>query len=428
MAPASQESTCPAGTVCFLDESYDHLVHTLNTRVMAPVVIELTFYGIFVLLFSISMYIFRRRFLPAKFYVIATILFFTLATTSVALALTQTFISPLYPIPPYFHLDLISRLEIALECMFIVSGLLSDVILIYRCYRLWNSKKRVVVVPVLVLVGSLGLCILGIAFGGGDEDEDGDYIYSLYVLTTLALNILLTGLIVGRVWWLNRRTDSIFVGQVNPAPLNLLWPVLLSGIIIPLVLSTALITRLVHLIAKVPDYLLFLVYPCFLIQIVGISSTLMIIFIGFSADGSSRLVPANTQGHQNYSSEIGTTCNESDHSGGSEITQPLLPGHTSNQANLQDSLRENTSLPSRVNGNEMVHLYLLKGDQGAGSDVSTQNATLALSRSVDGNQTVQPFLLKYDQGTDISTAPALFSSVDRNEMVHPYPLKYDQDK
>ncbi|KIK58792.1 hypothetical protein GYMLUDRAFT_245874 [Collybiopsis luxurians FD-317 M1] len=152
MPSASPESICPAGSLCFPYESYSDFIYNLNTRIIAPPVIGLTFYGIFIVLFSISIYIFRQRFLPGKFYVVATILFFALGTTSAALELARIAISPLYPfffvysIPSEGRLNSVDNFEIALDSIFIVSGLLSDALL--------NSKKRIVVVPALGLLAS----------------------------------------------------------------------------------------------------------------------------------------------------------------------------------------------------------------------------------------------------------------------------------
>ncbi|KIK54243.1 hypothetical protein GYMLUDRAFT_249701 [Collybiopsis luxurians FD-317 M1] len=132
----SQEFSCPVNSLCLPYESYSDFLHELSARTIAPAVIGLMLYGIFIVLFSISIYIFRRRFLPGKFYVVATILFFTLATMSTAIELAQIFTSPLgptvfvNPIPSEFRPGLFEHLQIALESIFIVSGLLSDALLI----------------------------------------------------------------------------------------------------------------------------------------------------------------------------------------------------------------------------------------------------------------------------------------------------------
>ncbi|KIK58795.1 hypothetical protein GYMLUDRAFT_262349 [Collybiopsis luxurians FD-317 M1] len=360
MSSSSQESTCPDGPLCFpYGLSYDEFVHILTTETIAPVVIGLTFYGIFIVLFSISIYIFHRRFLPGKFYVVTTILFFTLATTSVALELAQIFISPLYPVLFDFHFNVINQLQTASHSIFIVSGLLSDAILIYRCYRLWNSKKRVVVVPALGLVGSLVVWIVFTAV------ESVDFIYIIYILTTLGQNILLTGLIVGRVWWLNRRTNSIFIGQVDRAPSNLLWPVLISGVIVPLVLSICLLTDIFPIISN-DGSLEFLMSPCFLTQIVGISSTLMIVFIGLGTEGSFSQVIVTNKELQNQSFGLAPTSARSNTS--LERTHSPLLEHSFNQpltdAELSRESISRTTFRSSVDENETVHPYLVGYDQG----------------------------------------------------------------
>ncbi|KAF9062335.1 hypothetical protein BDP27DRAFT_1428040 [Rhodocollybia butyracea] len=55
----------------------------LNEIFIIPITIEVFLYGIFVVLFSLSLYVFRTKVMPGMLYVIATLIFFTLATISI---------------------------------------------------------------------------------------------------------------------------------------------------------------------------------------------------------------------------------------------------------------------------------------------------------------------------------------------------------
>ncbi|KIK58581.1 hypothetical protein GYMLUDRAFT_86213, partial [Collybiopsis luxurians FD-317 M1] len=77
MSGQVQDPICLAESLCLSVESASY---TVTTQIIVPIALEVMFYGIFAVFFGLSVYIFRRRFLPGKLYVIATVLFFLLAS------------------------------------------------------------------------------------------------------------------------------------------------------------------------------------------------------------------------------------------------------------------------------------------------------------------------------------------------------------
>ncbi|KAE9410588.1 hypothetical protein BT96DRAFT_382879 [Gymnopus androsaceus JB14] len=138
-----------------------------------PTALELLLYGVFLTIFLLNIYVFRYKLMPGKLYIIATFIFFILATSSVVVDLlgrkiiTSSWINFLLADSDVIQVvsfqDLVSfiegsqKLNAAGSWIFFSSSILGDLILIYRCYRLWNSKKYVIILPVLFLLTTLGI-------------------------------------------------------------------------------------------------------------------------------------------------------------------------------------------------------------------------------------------------------------------------------
>ncbi|KIK58779.1 hypothetical protein GYMLUDRAFT_262342 [Collybiopsis luxurians FD-317 M1] len=423
------ESTlCPANFLCFPDRSAFRRV--LNSDFIIPVALGLFSYGIFVVLFGLSMHVFRQKFLPGNIYVIATVLFFALATASIALNLALTFLLPIDPLKiAFFGPDEPGlgsfKLEYILRLLFMTSGLLSDVVLIHRCYHLWNSKKRIVFVPILLAVGSFGGIVTFIACmainGAGVNPS-----YQLFIIVTAFQNTLLTGLIVGRVWWLNRQINRMLIERAQRAPLNLLWPVLISGVVFPLVLLATVIND-AALPYSVYFYSDFLISPCLLTQIVGISSTLTIVFLGLSTDsvvGSVSVITKDPENHSSTTSAQNSREISSERTGSSLLS--LIPG--------PDSSQSSRPIPSGINSNGLVRPYSLKFDRCSGTvETALSDEDHVLQSTSTGDGTVRPYNLKYsppdggdrDSEVDREGDIEAQSSAGGGE-ARPYTLKYEQ--
>ncbi|KIK58800.1 hypothetical protein GYMLUDRAFT_262350 [Collybiopsis luxurians FD-317 M1] len=205
--------------------------------------------GVFIVLFALSIYIFRQKFIPGKFYIIATILFFALATSSVALDLVQRFSLPL---ETALHVsnsansagkeggvisainDLVSRLladvELANTPLLLNLELKStshcspdSSISRKLCYVLLDDDGKFGrdTKPSPLLIVWLGFMV---------KENDIETYHNIYVISGVAQNNVLTLLIVGRMWWYNYTMKNIFHGQPDRGSnINLLWPVLISG-------------------------------------------------------------------------------------------------------------------------------------------------------------------------------------------------------
>ncbi|KAH9943874.1 hypothetical protein B0H21DRAFT_747375 [Amylocystis lapponica] len=89
----------------------------------------------------------------------------------------------------------------------VMLDLLTDGLLIYRCYIVWNSY-RIIAFPCFLWIATLALGIVELYTSGSPNSNlfDGlaQDIGLAYFSTTIGLNVLVTGLICGRILWFAR--------------------------------------------------------------------------------------------------------------------------------------------------------------------------------------------------------------------------------
>ncbi|KAI9057992.1 hypothetical protein FKP32DRAFT_1597686 [Trametes sanguinea] len=90
----------------------------------------------------------------------------------------------------------------------VVCNLMNDALLTYRCYVIWGSR-RVITLPCILWIASLAFAI-GLLFESGRPH--GNYFMGIatifvtaYTASTFAFNVIVTGLIVGRIVAVGRR-------------------------------------------------------------------------------------------------------------------------------------------------------------------------------------------------------------------------------
>ncbi|RPD53171.1 hypothetical protein L227DRAFT_406513 [Lentinus tigrinus ALCF2SS1-6] len=83
-------------------------------------------------------------------------------------------------------------------------AIISDLIIVYRTFVVWGSRIRVVLVPIALLLGGIGIWS---AWSLAQTDADDDPIYATVsirarylFIVTFALNVLCAGLICWKIW------------------------------------------------------------------------------------------------------------------------------------------------------------------------------------------------------------------------------------
>ncbi|KAJ4465712.1 hypothetical protein C8R41DRAFT_857950 [Lentinula lateritia] len=264
----------------------------ITVTVVLPVALEVLLYGIFIVLFSLSIYLFQQKFAPGRLYIIATVFFFLLATVSIILDLFLT----CYTWGSAYSAA--ATVQAVLESLFLIAGIFSDVMLIHRCYRLWNSRKRVIILPILGVLGCFIFWLVTIIERGASGAFEGialadslRVVIMIYIFATMVQNLYLSGMIAGRIWWLNRRFKKLFASRRGQ---NFLGPILESALLTPIFLFAWLFLNLS--IVGLADDGLEIIRPCTLTQVVGIASTMIIVRIGLGIDVLATSQPYSTIG------------------------------------------------------------------------------------------------------------------------------------
>ncbi|KAI0776593.1 hypothetical protein BD413DRAFT_468701 [Trametes elegans] len=120
----------------------------------------------------------------------------------------------------HFYGQLNNPLHVTKSMLFCTQTVVGDSFVIYRLYVIWDRRKAIIILPVLLLVGTaVSGYAAGIQFAlgtGGSrtvfEDDVRPWITSLLSLS-LATNVLVTVLIVGRVLWYRNKARPYRTGD-----------------------------------------------------------------------------------------------------------------------------------------------------------------------------------------------------------------------
>ncbi|KAJ8090865.1 hypothetical protein PM082_024787 [Marasmius tenuissimus] len=158
----------------------------------------------------------------------------------------------------------VTNVDHASQAILVTSNLVTDIILLWRCYIIWGSRRRVVMLPALLclVINAIGyLTILG-AKGpqtymkylkftmfqtGGHRKINAFQIYLLcFLCGSLFSNLLLTVLIAGRVLYISRQ-----VSPFNQRPITRMYRTTIhasveSGVLYPIALFAYTVVELVR--------------------------------------------------------------------------------------------------------------------------------------------------------------------------------------
>jgi len=245
------------------DDDDDGEYYSVN-EYSAACLFEVFLYGIYATLFVICIRILlRNKRATQKVLLACAIMMFTLATVDVILELCFLF---------WFVVkqDTISQRDLHFKYLiYITSNIIADGLVIYRCHAAWNNSKRVILIPCFLLFGgsACGYAYVGLSKQGYRFRD----ILVAFLFTTVALNLMVTMLMAGRIWWIARKARSILGPRLSSKYNTMIAIIVESGIIY----SIYVVLDVVY-----PD----LVLDAGLAQIVGIVPTLIIVQIGLGRD------------------------------------------------------------------------------------------------------------------------------------------------
>ncbi|KAF6760449.1 hypothetical protein DFP72DRAFT_843360 [Ephemerocybe angulata] len=228
---------------------------------IGAVLMETFLYGIYCILYGICVFVLLRKnkALHWVLLVFATLMF-SLASADVGYTYFLVFGKLLSG-------QLTFRSLYPKYVMFVTNGILADSLLMYRCFVVWGRKKRVIFGPFLLLIAT---SVSGYLFEGAAANL---FRHAwVYLAMTFALNIILTILTAGRIWYLRHKTQML-LGEGLLQRYNATLTILVeSGVLY----STYMVLDL----AFQNDPVASTVLDAGLIQIVGIMPTLIIVQVG----------------------------------------------------------------------------------------------------------------------------------------------------
>ncbi|KAJ7846478.1 hypothetical protein B0H14DRAFT_2771848 [Mycena olivaceomarginata] len=179
----------------------DHFWSIMVT-VLSEMAASLLFYGIHISFFFFTVYTLSRRWkIPGiKPLVAASCVMATLGTIQIAVNIATAVMAVRFvqqvirgqildQLAPFFPLGDI------LDLTLVINVLVTDSFLLYRCYVIWGFQKKVLVLPVVLILSTIVMGILGLLGFADPRIACG---------LTIATNLVLTTLIAGRIMWIRR--------------------------------------------------------------------------------------------------------------------------------------------------------------------------------------------------------------------------------
>ncbi|KAJ7888511.1 hypothetical protein B0H13DRAFT_2042232 [Mycena leptocephala] len=263
------------------------------------------FYGIYLVLFCICMYILLHR--PSSrentVLLVTAIALFTFSTILIVLilVLVTAEIEELASIPS-------DSIQNAAYIIYAINNSIADGLLIYRCYVVWNHDWRVIVLPVMLLITSTA-CGLDVFLDATPQ-----------FAVILATNFLATGLTAGRIWWISHHSRAYLEAAAQRRYASAIALIAESGMLYSAtILAFLIVISFPSLSSTLEEPLLQIVT-----QVMGIAPTLIIVRVGLgvavedSLSTTTTNIPLRQPRHAN--SRLGTSI------GSVDPKENLLPG------------------------------------------------------------------------------------------------------
>ncbi|KIK62676.1 hypothetical protein GYMLUDRAFT_488155 [Collybiopsis luxurians FD-317 M1] len=308
------------------------VLHKILIPQLIVIMLDILFYGVHITIFGIYIYLQFQQQARQRFYQVSIMLLFLLSTTAVALATVHFVTINLEALgEETIPRDILDIIEVALRGLYIVANIIADILLIYRCYILWAKRKWVIAGPIILSATSTGLAIADVILEGhliqnslaapkpGKTVSLANVIFRTWNIfeaflgVNLLTNLILTGLIAGRLWWMSHTTrkdlgDNLSDGRSMK---NVTAMVIESGLLYPLALIPCMAIQLSY--EEWYSGFMPLVEPPLTI-IVGIAPTLIMVRVDLGI-----IIQANS-----------STSSDLQHQSVHNLTQPLVPPNPKN--------------------------------------------------------------------------------------------------
>ncbi|KAJ7102901.1 hypothetical protein C8R44DRAFT_808725 [Mycena epipterygia] len=190
---------------------------------LAEQVLELTLFGLYAVLFTAVIYLFRHGLLISKnrlnLLESAIVLQFLIITAHWITTIYQTFFCMTGGSrdPKACFLDINAPASVAHIALFVAAGVVTDLLVIHRMYVIWAHQFRVAIAPlVLILVqtaGGAGMVYRFSVFGAGEQAKfvtlalSEDPWVTANLVSSLVISVYCSAMISWKIWrtWLKTR-------------------------------------------------------------------------------------------------------------------------------------------------------------------------------------------------------------------------------
>ncbi|KAK7028524.1 hypothetical protein R3P38DRAFT_929570 [Favolaschia claudopus] len=176
---------------------------------------SLVLYGIYICLFLLSLYTLSRRgSVGTKLLIVGSCMMAILGSSQMALDLAILNVdarSVEYSVKlqktdsemdPSISIDQLRlKLQVAQDVVFALNNFITDAIFLNRCYVIWDCRKKIIVVPVLLMLSTLVVAVMAGVPSLNTSARTA-------CILGFALNVVLTGLTAGRIVWIQRKSAS----------------------------------------------------------------------------------------------------------------------------------------------------------------------------------------------------------------------------
>ncbi|KAF5389164.1 hypothetical protein D9757_004977 [Collybiopsis confluens] len=288
---------------------------TCFRKTLITSMVEILLYGAYAVAFGLYVYLESRHQKRGggrvRFYQISLSVLFLLSTVALGLSISNlrpralicfakaSSNSILIQDEP---LALSQRLRIAVQSVYVAANAIADTLMLCRCYDILISSKWVIAGPSLLCATNTGMAITAIVFqyrkivavsaANTSLSNAGKILFEVFMGTNFFSNLLLTGLIAGRIWWMTRDGRKKLGLDEKRGDQSMTSIILGSGLLYPIALVPCTAFELHESQGR------FFLEPL-LVVIVGLAPTLMMVMVhgveqsGF-AEGQSLVMDSHS--------------------------------------------------------------------------------------------------------------------------------------
>ncbi|KAJ7910933.1 hypothetical protein B0H13DRAFT_1876254 [Mycena leptocephala] len=208
--------------------------------------VEMFLYGAYTVMFGFYLNVLRTRGISGnRFIAISTIALFILCTLHCIFLLlgtvfgnteTDHIAAELGVDARFYYYIIFYR---AANAVYVTSkasfSVVADSIFIFRCYAIWNFRRRVVIIPAIFTVAVAGLGYANVTISIGTYGAANAaftfpaFLFDISIATSVITTFILMGLSAGRIWWLAHNAQELMGRKVTSKYYTVCAMILESG-------------------------------------------------------------------------------------------------------------------------------------------------------------------------------------------------------